>query len=124
MRFFCFGLAVASVTLAGCNPFFLFHCSPYGCAKAEDGRTRLQPVVDAIVAYSNAEGAYPDSVAVLVPSYLRELPDQPEWAGHEEWWSYERTDSGFTVDFRYFGPGVNWCFWNSSNAKWQCGGYY
>lgn len=120
------GIAVGLLWLGGCNPFMLFHCSPYGCAKAEDGRSRLQPVIDAALAYAEDRDAYPERADALVPDYLAQRPERPDWAPPEagDWWWYERTATGFTVGFVYFGPGVNVCSWTLEAATWRCGGHY
>ena len=120
-------LVSATLALAGCfNPFV---CSPMGCAKAVDGRARLQPVIDAVVAYGDAQGAYPDSVAQLVPAFLPALPDTPDWvarSGPSEWWYYERSgdEATFSVGFAYGGPGMNHCGWTSDRGDWRCSGHY
>jgi len=121
VRFSC--VAVISVALSGCNPFSALSCSPNGCPKAEDGKGRLQPVIDALAAYSTAEGEYPDSVDVLTPSYLAELPRKPDW-GPDAWWSYRRSEHGYSLRFDYGGPGFNSCFYSPTSSSWNCYGRY
>ncbi|HLT47447.1 MAG TPA: hypothetical protein VK002_09490 [Rubricoccaceae bacterium] len=119
-------ISFALPLLAGCCVPFTNCCKPDTCPQAQDGRARLQPVVEAVVAYRTAEGAYPDSVAALIPAYLPALPARPAWVSPERaaWWSYARTADGFTVEFTYYGPGSNWCRWASDAGAWRCGGHF
>lgn len=117
---------VLALLLGGCCLPFGNCCKPAECPQAQDGRARLQPVVDAVLAYHAAEGGYPDSAAALIPAYLARLPERPDWVspGREAWWSYARTPAGFAVEFAYYGPGANRCRWASEAGAWRCSGHY
>lgn len=112
------GTALAALILAACP-------APGEGPKAERGYERARPVIQALAAYRAERGAYPDSLAQLVPGFLDAgalaTPDAPQERYPLE---YARQDTSYVLTFRYTGPGMNYCRYQPAAARWQCGGYF
>lgn len=87
--------------------------------KAERGYQACAPVIEALERYEQANGAYPDDLAELVPDYLPAVPQEV----NDEPIVYEKTDDGYTLSFTYTGPGLNICI-HSPAGGWRCSGMY
>ena len=87
--------------------------------KAELGYQACAPIIEALEQYQEANGAYPDSLADLVPDYLPAVPAEV----NDEPIRYELTDESYTLSFSYTGPGLNLCGY-SPEEEWRCSGLY
>ena len=107
-------------------PFLLLACSlvpteePPGVgAKAERGYAACEPIITALEQVRAETGEYPAALEELVPEYLASIPrtvnDQPL--------EYAKTPAGFSLTFRYLGPGMNWCVYTPADG-WDCSGAY
>jgi hypothetical protein len=90
-------------------------------AKAELGYQACAPIIAALGRYHDANGAYPQTLAELVPDYLPSVPgvvnDQPI--------QYSRTDESYSLSFGYVGPGLNTCTYSPDQEQgWRCSGLY
>lgn len=116
-------IAVAASVLA--ITLLLGGCTPPGKGPAaERGYRRSAPVIAALERYRAQHGAYPDSLAALVPGFLADsalrVPDRER----ERYpLGYRRTVDGYELTFRYAGPGMNTCTYTPA-ARWKCGGYF
>ena len=92
--------------------------------RAQAGYEAATPVIEALARFHAANGAYPDSLAQLVPQYLREGALAEPNPGYP--WEYRSVSSGrsYNLRFRYSGPGMNFCDWTPDTRAWDCGGYY
>ena len=74
-------------------------------AKAREG----QPIVRAVEEFRRQTGAYPQSLADLVPRFLPTLPELPDRAQHKfDGWDYYPVSNGTSTSFRlryYLGRG-------------------
>ena len=104
--------------LAMCTP-------PSGRGVTSERRYReAEPIIASLEAFRRAHGAYPDSLAQLVPAFLpaerlsesRMDPDGP--------FAYARDTAGYSLRFEYHGPAINRCEYRPRSASWSCGGYY
>ena len=78
------------------------------------------PVLSALEQYHSYRGKYPDSLRLLVPSYLdsARLP-------HNQYGFMYRADSGqYQLGFHYNGPGMNTCTLRSREKRWSCYGLF
>ena len=127
--FSCGGCAIGSVL--GICLLFMVTCfgPPSGRGeKAEIGYAIAAPILSALERYHADHTRYPDSLRTLVPSYLSasQIPlpqDGPRFFG-QEGFAYLVDSSGFTLGFRYSGPGSNRCVYKSTAKRWSCGGLY
>jgi hypothetical protein len=87
--------------------------------KAERGYQACAPIIEALDRYREANNAYPDSLADLVPDYLPAIPAEV----NDEPILYERTDESYTLSFSYTGPGLNYCIY-TPEVGWRCSGLY
>jgi len=109
--------AAALLLLAACDP-------PGKGPRAERGYRRAEPVIQALAAYRAAHGAFPDSLAELVPAHLSAGALAVPRAPRESYpLQYRRTGAGYELTFRYAGPGMNECTWRVPPGEWECGGY-
>ena len=95
---------------------------------AEMGYTIAAPILSALERYHADHGSYPDALRALAPEYLREsqlppLRKTPRDIG-DEGFAYVVDISGFTMGFRYDGPGKNYCIYKSTTRRWSCGGLF
>ena len=88
-------------------------------AKAQAGYQASQPIIAALAAYHDQEGAYPETLAALVPGYLASLPGDVNGYPIE----YRLTDVSYSLEFSYTGPGMNHCSYTPEGG-WDCYGYY
>jgi hypothetical protein len=106
------------LSLAGCP-------GPGEGPKAARGRERAAPVIEALAAYRESVGRYPDDLGLLVPTFLPEsaltVPDRPQESYPLE---YAREDTSYVLTFRYVGPGMNYCRYRPQRPRWECGGYF
>ncbi len=93
--------------------------------KAESGYRRASVVIDALQRYHSAKRAFPDSLHQLVPDFMPAaalaVPSNPQERYPLE---YQRETDGFSLGFRYVGPGMNKCRYSSQSPSWKCSGYY
>ena len=103
---------------------FFFHCAPYSCREAVEGRDLFAPVIAAIEAYRQHNAVYPETLADLAPDYLEEIPVSENDDGPVRP-EYARTNDSddFRFSFQYFGPGTNMCTY-TPNESWRCDGHY
>jgi hypothetical protein len=92
--------------------------------KAEHGFASAPPVIVAIERYRSARGQYPVTLEALVPDFLprQALLHGPAQVGYP--WEYGRDSTGYTLTFRYTGPGMNSCHYSPAEPRWKCGGYF
>jgi len=120
-------LTVVYLAIAGmlggaiaCVPKMLVKDEPPGVGeRAELRYAACAPIIDALEQYRAAKGAYPNSVADLVPEYLPELPGKVNDYGI----AYLRTEESYNLEFYYLGPGMNRCAYTPED-EWQCSGAY
>ena len=99
--------------------------SPGSAARRQHGYDRATPIIAALERFHAKHGAYPDSLPELVPDYLPAPALAIPTASRETYpWRYVADTSGYTLQFNYVGPGMNWCRYTSRGARWNCGGYY
>jgi hypothetical protein len=92
-------------------------------SKHEKGSKPAKPVLVGLKEYRGAEGAPPVLLKELVPDHLT----SSERAACEDALmdtTYRRTADGYTLCFRYYGPGVNDCCFESGSGVWTCNGYF
>ena len=109
------GVILLALALAGCPP-------PGKGPKAELGYRRSEAVIGALEAYRQARGAYPDSLPQLVPAFAADSMLRAPVQTYP--YEYRRTEDGYTLRFRYSGPGMNYCTWTPKARAWDCGGYF
>ena len=71
--------------------------------RAQAGRG--QPIVRGIEEFKKQTGAYPASLADLVPKYLPDAPDIADWPNHKfRGWDYRTVTNGVPVSYslRYY----------------------
>ena len=105
--------------LASC---FVFHCGPYACPQAVEGRELYAPLLAAIERYRKQHSVYPESLVDLSPEFIESIPALTNEAG-PTLPEYRRVDDRFELMFQYFGPGMNWCTY-SPDIAWRCDGHY
>ena len=109
-------LIVVVVALAGCPP-------PGQGPAARNGYSACGPAINALAAYHAEHGTYPGRLEDLVPRYLARVPTKAE--SRLESIRYEpKASEDYFLEFRYVGPGMNYCDYSPASAKWKCGGYY
>jgi hypothetical protein len=114
------GCAVGSVL--GLTLLLLGMCSPPAGKgeAAEAWFAAATPVLSALERYHTYRGKYPDSLGLLVPSYLdsARLP-------HNQYGFMYRADRGqYQLGFLYSGPGMNTCTLRSPEKRWSCYGFF
>ena len=87
--------------------------------RAEAGYAAARPVIEALEAYHQAHGSYPETLARLVPEQLSALPGEVN--GYPI--GYQAQNNSYILDFSYTGPGMNHCTY-TPETKWKCYGYY
>lgn len=104
----------------------LFSCPPPGeGARAERGYAQGVPILHALARYHADSAAYPDALARLAPQYLTAADLAPPNAPEQDYpWEYERAAAHFILRFRYSGPGLNSCSYDSRSARWSCSGLF
>lgn len=108
-------LVIACMAVAGC-------CAPYNCEQAVAGRKLYEPTIIALEDFKAANGEYPVNLMELVPTFIETVPPREpnESALYPQ---YHRADNSYVLQFRYYGPGANHCFY-SPESLWFCDGYY
>jgi hypothetical protein len=87
--------------------------------KAERGFAASQLIIDALEAYREDHGVYPDEAVDLEPGYLPVL-----WTGGADVdYSYIMSGDDYSFSFHYRGPGMNTCKYKPG-AEWHCSGAY
>ena len=93
--------------------------------RRQHGYDRAVPIIAALERFHAERGAYPDSLQVLVPDYTPAAALEIPAAPRETYpWRYAADTSGYVLEFRYVGPGMNWCRYTPQRAGWKCGGYF
>jgi hypothetical protein len=87
--------------------------------RAEAGYAACAPIIAALEQYHQANGAYPETLDVLAPQYLGQVPGSIE----AQPIVYRLTEASYSLEFSYVGPGMNHCSY-SPEAGWDCYGYY
>ena len=109
-------VVVVVVVLAACPP-------PGQGPAARNGYNACGPAIGALAAYHAEHGTYPVRLEDLVPRYLMRVPTKD--GSRLESIRYElKSSEGYFLQFRYVGPGMNYCDYSPTSAKWKCGGYY
>jgi len=129
-RFRVFGLGIVPVlviSFAGLLMTVCWYPGPPGVgARASAGKRRSAPVLAALAEYKKREGAYPHTLASLVPVFLPDttLPAIDRFLGYPLEYTVSPDLHRFTIQFRYVGPGMNECAWSDTSSTWHCGGYF
>jgi hypothetical protein len=80
-------------------------------------------VIEALAQYAARYDSLPASLRSLVPEFLEPsalaVPDAPQESFPLE---YRRLDAGYSLTFRYVGPGINECRFESISSTWSCHG--
>ena len=86
----------------------------------EQGQGRAAPLIQALDAYRNKNGAYPNDLQKLVPAYLVTLP-RPAWR-YDYFYRTDDDRSQFSLNFEERGQarGDGFCGYRSATAQWQC----
>ena len=99
--------------------------------KAETGFHAAAPIIAALDKYHTQQGHYPAKLTQLVPRYISDPSDlqlsrerYPVFNDLVRGFSYSRQGDAFTLGFRYSGPGMNDCVYDSRSKKWDSSGYY
>jgi hypothetical protein len=85
---------------------------------AERGYQACAPIIDALARYQADHGQYPAELAALAPGYVPTLPGVDGLDIH-----YQPQGTGYRLEFRYAGPGMNVCVYTPDQG-WDCYGYY
>jgi hypothetical protein len=125
-----FGLGIVPVLVASFAGMIMTVCwypGPPGVgALASTGKRRSVPVLAALAEYKKREGAYPYTLASLVPGFLPDstLPAIDHFLGYPLEYTVSTDRHEFVLQFRYVGPGMNECAWADTSSAWHCGGYF
>lgn len=87
--------------------------------KAEQGYQASAPIIAALARYHEQQGAYPESLDALAPTFLTDVAHTD---GAIEI-AYRVTDTSYQLEFRYTGPGMNICTY-TPEIGWHCTGYF
>ena len=121
MRLRLLALLAVMPLLASC---FFFHCAPFTCREAVEGREMFAPVIAAIEDYRRQNISYPETLADLMPDFIEAIPvsDVEDGPVRPE---YRRTDDpdSYAFSFYYYGPGINFCEYTPQD-EWRCDGAY
>jgi hypothetical protein len=101
-------------------------CYPPGKGPvARRGYNICAPAINALDAYHSDHGLYPEKLDELVPQYLPRVPS-PMADRRLESVTYKlRPADSYQLEFRYVGPGMNYCDYSPKpQARWKCSGYY
>jgi hypothetical protein len=110
---------LAAGLVVGCFP------APGHGAKAGHGYRRAAPVIVALAAYRRDSAKYPIALADLVRHYLpAQVLALPEQLQEEYPLKYHVDSTGYVLEFRYTGPGMNRCDYSSKKAAWECSGLF
>lgn len=88
---------------------------------AEQGYRNFQPTIDALDAYREREGHYPESLGALIRA--GDLPEAPNAPQPDHIAQYTPRPDGYELLFTYSGPGMNRCVHRPATG-WACEGYY
>jgi len=97
--------------------------APGDSDEARQFKSDLSHAVTALEQYRNVTGSYPATLEMLVPRYAAPSDLHREGMRPEYPLTYERTKSGYTLEFRYTGPGMNECTY-TPQTEWRCGGRF
>jgi hypothetical protein len=114
-------------------------------AKAAAGYRAAVPVIDVLEKFRSEQNHYPATLDELVPNYLPDFKAflvgnkvEPLHSPHahaeaslyrpgdsslDSFW-YRRDNDSFGLMFRYAGPGMNSCSYDSKTKQWNAHGYY
>src|SRR5262245_35594 len=131
--------------LLGCLAFCLTSCpAPGKGRKAAAGYRAAAPVIAALGKFRDDRGPYPTNLIELVPAYLpdpkqllvrgrvepvhspRGQADAPAYrpgASNLDWFWYRPDGDAYSLMFRYVGPGMNMCVYDSKTRSWSARGY-
>ncbi len=95
-------------------------------ASADLGRRQAARIVSAIAAYQAESKALPATLEALVPRHLARADlALASGSGIARPYEYRVTSpESFELTFRYSGPGMNKCTFESRSGSWHCTGYY
>ncbi len=104
-------------------PLVLSACTPPGDGpKALTGFKASAAIIQGLGEYHSKNGAYPDTLALLVPAFLTSLQlSPPHGVGR---YDYSRKANAFSLGFSYHGPGSNTCTFDSIARAWACSGHF
>ena len=93
--------------------------------KAERGYRRAEPIIAALDSFRNTRHTYPHSLAGLVPRWLPGSALAPPRRSQENYpWVYTRSDTAYSLEFRYVGPGMNECVYTVPHRRWSFAGRF
>ena len=92
--------------------------------KAARGYASAPAMISAIERFRVTRGGYPATLDALVPDFLSREALLQGPAQREYPWEYQRDSVGYTLTFRYTGPGMNYCHYSPAKPRWKCGGYF
>jgi len=113
-RLFMVGFSLFMLAAAACGP------GPGEGRKSMEGYAIGEEIISALETYHTDNGEYPETLDDLVPDYIAAI-SVGEYL-HE--WRYTSDGLTYTLEFVYYGPGVNTCIWESGASDWICGGYF
>lgn len=89
------------------------------CQEAQDSFVQYAPVISALEQYKKEHGDYPPLLNDLVPTYVPKITDRTNGT-----LTYRKLEKAFSLEFTYFGPGANRCWYGTEEMKWKCTGYF
>ena len=92
---------------------------------ARSGYKICTPAIEALAAYHAEHSRYPVGLEELVPRYLSRVPSQKADSRLMSIGYKLHPADSYELEFRYVGPGMNYCRYSPTfAAQWKCGGYY
>ena len=107
-------LGLVLLWLAMCSP------PPGEGEMAEAWKSASLPVILALDRYRADSARYPETLGMLVPSYL----DSASLPHNNYGFTYRLDSARYELGFHYTGPGMNHCTLRSAEQRWSCSGYY
>ena len=109
-----------------CGLFVMATCGKPGEGpRAAAGYAQGKRIIDAINMYHTKNQRNPESLDELVPNYLTRPDLILKVAANSEYpFVYKVKPNGYALYFRYGGPGLVDCVYDSESGKWRCYGRY
>jgi hypothetical protein len=108
-------MLIAALSMAACQP------AGEGI-RARNGYARSKVLIDALMQFREANNQYPATLDALAPKFLSNqslrAPSDPSENFPFEY--VRREDGQFELAFRYTGPGLNRCRFQSDSRQWSC----
>jgi hypothetical protein len=113
-------LTIFRVATLVCLGLILTGCpKPGEGEQAERGYQACQPIIDALAHYHADTGVYPESLNVLLPTYITAIPQTVNAYPIQ----YTKALSSYRLRFSYERPGMNHCDYTPETG-WICVGYF